>query len=242
MGAFEAASGGTLFLDEVGNLSADAQKMLLSVLQEGVVTRIGDLKERPVDVKLVVATNEDLRARVTEGTFRADLYMRLNPTTALTLPPLLDRGLDYGRLVQFTLQQALARPYLQGLVEDYAAAVGLSVRTVRVSGGGTVPESTPGVLWLHLPERAMRLLVGHRWPGNLREFAMVAENAVLFALSELTGVPPGERPDVVQIRPKLIPRHAERRSHSGAVGRRRWRQVHRRVEVTRHVEPRGGGL
>lgn len=204
VGAFEAASGGTLFLDEVGNLSADAQKMLLSVLQEGVVTRIGDLKERAVDVKLVVATNEDLRTRVAEGSFRADLYMRLNPTAALVLPPLRDRGLDYGRLVAFTLGQALQRPYLKGLVADYAVAVGHAVREVQVSAGGSVPDASPGVLWLHLPDRAMRLLIGHRWPGNLREFSMVAENAVLFALSELTGVPPGERPDVVQIRSKLI--------------------------------------
>ncbi|MEO0813454.1 MAG: sigma-54 dependent transcriptional regulator, partial [Myxococcota bacterium] len=58
-GKFELAHGGTLFLDEVGNLSGNAQKMLLSVLQEGTITRLGDLKERAVDVKLVVATNED---------------------------------------------------------------------------------------------------------------------------------------------------------------------------------------
>ena len=204
VGAFEAAHGGTLFLDEVGNLSTAAQKMLLSVLQEGVITRIGDLKERPVDVKLVVATNEDLRTRVAEGSFRADLYMRLNPATALVLPPLADRGLDYGRLVAFSLDRALERPYLQGLVADYREAVGLTGREVRISAGGQVPEAQPGVLWLHFPDRAMRLLIGHRWPGNLREFAMVAENAVLFALSELTGVPRGERPDVVQVRPKLV--------------------------------------
>ena len=204
VGAFEAADGGTLFLDEVGNLSTNAQKMLLSVLQEGIVTRLGDLKERSVDVKLVVATNEDLRARVVEGTFRADLYMRLNPATALVLPPLAERALDYGRLVGFCLAQALERPYLRGLVEDYREAVKLPRGPVRVSASGQVPEPTPGVLWLHFPDRAMRLLIGHHWPGNLREFAMVAENAVLFALSELTGVPRGERPDVVQVRPKLI--------------------------------------
>ena len=61
VGAFESAHGGTLFLDEIGNLTLDAQKLLLSVLQEGRVTRIGDVRERPVDVKLVVETNEDLR-------------------------------------------------------------------------------------------------------------------------------------------------------------------------------------
>ncbi len=204
VGAFEAASGGTLFLDELGNLSSDAQKMLLSVLQEGTITRLGDLKERQVDVKLVVATNEDLRARVADGTFRADLFMRLNPATALVLPPLAERAVDYGKLLTFCLEQALVRPYLRGLVDDYRDAVGLRAARVEISSGGSVPEAEAGVLRLHFPDRAMRLLLAHRWPGNLREFAMVAENAVLFALSELTGVPPGERPDVVQVRPKLI--------------------------------------
>ena len=66
-GAFEEASGGTLFLDEIGNLAEDVQKMLLTVLQEGVVTRLGDMKERAVDVKLVVATHEDLPALVRQG-------------------------------------------------------------------------------------------------------------------------------------------------------------------------------
>ncbi|HHO52898.1 MAG TPA: sigma-54-dependent Fis family transcriptional regulator [Deltaproteobacteria bacterium] len=204
VGAFEAASGGTLFLDEVGNLSSDAQKMLLSVLQEGVITRLGDLRERPVDVKLVVAANEDLRARVARGDFRADLYMRLNPATTVILPPLAERGLDQGRLLSFCLEQALARPYLRGLIEDYRQGVGLPPGRVVVVAGGAVPDPAEGVLHLQFPDRGMRLLSRHHWPGNLREFSMVAENAVLFALSELSGVPPGQRPDVVQVRAKLV--------------------------------------
>lgn len=204
VGAFEAASGGTLFLDEVGNLSADAQKMLLGVLQEGSITRLGDLKERPVDVKLVVATNEDLRARVAEGTFRSDLYMRLNPATAVVLPSLAERGVDWTRLLSFAIEQALSRPYLRDLVDDYCAAARLEARRIEVVAGGPVPEARPGTLFLLFPERALNALASHGWPGNLREFAMVAENAVLFALAELAGVPSGERPDVVQVRPKLV--------------------------------------
>lgn len=203
-GAFEAANGGTLFLDEVGNLSADAQKMLLSVLQEGTITRLGDLRERPVDVKLVVATNEDLARRVADGSFRADLYMRLNPAAAVELPRLADRAVDVERLLAFSIEQALARPYLQGLVHDYRERNGFGAGAVEVLAGAPVPEARPGVLWLLFPERSMRLLKAHPWPGNLREFAMTVENAVLFALSEMALVQGGDRADVVQVRPKLV--------------------------------------
>ncbi len=204
VGAFEAAHGGTLFLDELGNLTMDAQKLLLSVLQEGVVTRLGDLRERPVDVKVVVATNEDLAERVAAGTFRADLYMRLNPATAVRLPPLSERALDLGRLLAFCLQQARGRPYLRGLLDDYRQGAGFGPGRVEVVAGGKVPEAQPGTLVLLWPERSMRLLRGHRWDGNLREFAMVVENAVLFAVAEQSSVPVGDRPDVLQIRPKLV--------------------------------------
>jgi DNA-binding NtrC family response regulator len=203
-GAFEAAHGGTLFLDELGNLSSDAQKMLLQVLQEGAITRLGEMRERPVDVKLVVASNEDLSAKVADGSFRADLYMRLNPATTVTLPALVDRAPEWDRLLSFTLAQALDRPYLQGLVADYREAAGLPAGSVEIVSGATVPERRDGVLVLLFPEPSMRALAHHRWPGNLREFAMVAENAVLFALAEQVGLPPGDRPDVVQVRPKLV--------------------------------------
>jgi DNA-binding NtrC family response regulator len=208
-GAFEAAHGGTLFLDEVGNLSVDAQKLLLTVLQEGRVARLGELRERPVDVKLVVATNEDLRRRVAQGTFRADLWMRLNPAAAVTLPPLAERGPDLAALLPFCLDQALARPYLRALVEGWAErarAAGHPVgeRRVVVDTGERPPERVPGALALWFPPRALRLLDAHPWPGNLREFAMVAENAALFALAEIAAGPPGERPDVVPVRPKIV--------------------------------------
>ncbi len=203
-GAFEEAHGGTLFLDEVGNLSMDAQKMLLSVLQDATVTRLGDTRERAVDVKVVVATNEDLEARVAEGTFRADLYMRLNPATAVTLPSLVERGVDWAELLVFSIEQALSRPYLQEMVDEHAASLGVRRWKVRVHAGSGVPAREPGVLWLWLSERVLRRLRGHAWPGNLREFAMVVENVALFALSEALSVPPGDRPDVVAVRPKLL--------------------------------------
>jgi DNA-binding NtrC family response regulator len=203
-GAFEAADGGTLFLDEIGNLSMEAQKMLLSVLQEGVVTRLGDLKERAVDVKLVAATNEDLVARAHAGTFRSDLLMRLNPATRVELPPLAERGLDVGQLLSFCIEQALGRPVLRGLVDEYRERNRLGPGDVRVHVGVGTPELERGVLHLLFPDRATRLLKAHSWPGNLREFAMTAENLVLFALAEMLAVEGGDRPDVVQVRPRWV--------------------------------------
>lgn len=204
VGAFEAASGGTLFLDEIGNLSLDAQKLLLTVLQEGRVTRIGDLKERPVDVKLVVATCEDLAAKVEKGTFRADLYMRLNPAAAVSLPTLAERSIDYGSLLRHSLEHALSRPGLADLVREVAEQADLSGGQVQIHTGGGVPESRPETLWILWPERSMRALRGHSWPGNLREFSMAVENAALVALAEAASAVVGDRADVVQVRPRIL--------------------------------------
>lgn len=204
VGAFEAANGGTVFLDEIGNLSLDAQKMLLSVLQEGRVTRLGDTRERAIDAKVVVATNEDLASRVRQGAFRADLYMRLNPAAAVTLPSLSERQLDLERLLVHCLDHAIGRPALRDLVAEVRRRNDLADGPVRVHAGAGVPPERPGVLTLLFPERSMRLLRGHSWPGNLREFAMTAENAVLFALAEMAAVSGGGRADVVQVRPKIV--------------------------------------
>ncbi len=204
MGAFEAADGGTLFLDEIGNLSEDAQKLLLTVLQEGTVCRIGDLRERKVDVKLVVATNENLLERVREGSFRADLYMRLNPACTVTLPGLQERMADLHRLTEFCVERALEGPYLREMLADYRARNGLEGAAVRLVTGADVPEPTPGVISLLLSERAVSLLRKHPWPGNLREFAMTVENALVFTFAELAQVPGGGRPDVIQLRPRWL--------------------------------------
>lgn len=203
-GAFEVADGGTLFLDEVGNLSEEAQKMLLAVLQEGVVTRVGDLRERPVDVKLVVATHEDLAARARSGSFRADLLMRLNPAAAVTLPSLAERVADLPALIAHSIQMALARPYLATLLDDYRQRAGLLRARVEVALGGRVPERRPGRLVFYLPDRSARMLRARDWPGNLRELAMVLENAALFILTEALAAAPGERADILQLRPKVL--------------------------------------
>ncbi len=203
-GAFEAANGGTLFLDEVGNLPEEAQRMLLTVLQEGVVTRLGDTRERRVDVKLVVATNEDLGEMVRQGRFRADLFMRLNPACTVRLVPLRERMEDLDGLLAFCLERALEGSYPAELMADYQARASLEGARVRVLAGGDVPAPQAGVLWILFSDQSMRLLRRHGWPGNLREFSMTVENAVTFTLAELASVSPGERADVVQVRPKLV--------------------------------------
>jgi len=103
-GRFERAHGGTLFLDEVAELSAGAQAKLLRVLQEGEFERIGDVATRKVDVRLIVATNIDLRGAVAEGRFRADLFYRLN-TYPVLVPPLRERRTDIPLLVQRFVEQ-----------------------------------------------------------------------------------------------------------------------------------------
>ena len=92
-GAFEAANGGTLFLDEVGNLSYEVQVQLLRALQERRIRPLGGTEERPIDIRLVAATNENLEQAVAEGRFREDLYHRLSEFT-IYMPQLSERGTD----------------------------------------------------------------------------------------------------------------------------------------------------
>ncbi|MBI4693263.1 MAG: sigma-54-dependent Fis family transcriptional regulator [Gammaproteobacteria bacterium] len=107
-GRFEAADGGTLLLDEVGELPLEVQAQLLRVLQDGVVSRLGENRTREVRVRIVSATNRDLRADVMGGRFRQDLYYRLASTT-LPLPPLRARQRDTVLLAEHFIAQLHAR-------------------------------------------------------------------------------------------------------------------------------------
>lgn len=104
-GAFEAANGGTLFLDEVGNLTYETQVQLLRALQERRIRPVGSTREIPVDIRLVAATNEDLEAAIARGTFRADLYHRINEFT-LRMPCLREMPEDVLLFADFFLDQA----------------------------------------------------------------------------------------------------------------------------------------
>ena len=105
-GKFEIADGGTIFLDEIGEMPLQLQAKILRVLQERVVERVGGTEPRPVDVRIISATNRDLRSMVAEGTFRDDLFYRL-AVFPLHLPPLRDREGDVSLLAHHFLRSVV---------------------------------------------------------------------------------------------------------------------------------------
>ena len=97
-GKFEVAEGGTIFLDEIGDMHLDSQAKLLRVLQDSIIERVGSNKPRKVDVRVIVATNQNLRERVQQGAFREDLFFRLE-VLVIEIPPLRERVPDIPLLV-----------------------------------------------------------------------------------------------------------------------------------------------
>ena len=90
-GLFEQAQGGTIFLDEIGEMELSLQAKLLRVLEEGAFRRVGGLKDLPLDVRIIAASNQNLKKAGEDGTFRLDLYFRLS-VIQVDIPPLRDRG------------------------------------------------------------------------------------------------------------------------------------------------------
>ena len=107
-GAFTLAQGGTLFLDEIGNLSYGVQLLLLRAIQERVVRKVGSTVEKPVDLRLIVASNEDLYDGVVKRKFREDLYHRLNEFS-ITVPALRDRKMDLHLFIEGFVRHASTR-------------------------------------------------------------------------------------------------------------------------------------
>ena len=196
-GRLEQADKGTLFLDEVGTMPMALQMKMLRVLQEREFERIGDNRTIKVDVRIVAATNADLLKMVKDGTFREDLYYRLN-VIAVHLTPLRERPDDIPPLVQNFLRKFSDRdpgsgvrgPGTTGSVVDRARIPDPGSRPVHRSlGEGGIPT---------VSQEAMRRLMAHAWPGNVRQL----ENAIERALAllggrtqiELTDLPPDLQP------------------------------------------------
>ena len=119
IGKFEQANGGTLFLDEIGDMPAEAQTRLLRALQSGSIRRVGGRNEIAVDVRIVAATNRALAPMIAAGTFREDLFYRLN-VVPIELPPLRDRREDIGALARHFLGQAESEGLSRHTITDAA--------------------------------------------------------------------------------------------------------------------------
>ena len=156
-GYFETANHGTIFFDEIGTLTPDMQVKLLRVLQEREFIPLGSSETIRVDVRVLAATNADLKKLVEEGRFREDLYYRLNVIN-LQMPPLRDRKED-----------------IPLLVEHFFAHYCHENEKFLDSRGHSL---------LHFEPDAMHILMDYNWPGNVRELENAVERAVVLATQE----------------------------------------------------------
>ncbi len=155
LGAFEAAKGGTVFLDEIGEMPLDMQPKLLRALEEKKVKRIGGNEQIKLDIRVIAATNRDLRLEINRGQFRSDVYYRLN-TFRLRVPPLRERRDDIALLTSHFYEQ-LARDGGQPpaeLIQDFARHDWPgNVRELRAAVERTVLLGDPGV-WREISEES----------------------------------------------------------------------------------------
>jgi transcriptional regulator with GAF, ATPase, and Fis domain len=156
-GYFELANRGTIFFDEIGTISLETQAKLLRVIQEREFMPLGSGETVKVDVRIIAATNADLRRLVEDGKFREDLYYRLNVINVV-LPPLRDRKEDIPLLIDhfFTKYCRENEKFLD-----------------------SAQRST-----LRFEAEALQILMDHTWPGNVRELENVVERAVVLASAQ----------------------------------------------------------
>ncbi len=180
-GKFEMADGGTLFLDEIGDMSSTAQAKVLRALQEGVISRVGSGQTRPVDVRVIAATNKDLSAEIDAGRFREDLLYRLN-VVPIEVPPLRERRGDIRQLVAHFATELGRRGGLPAREFDESALVQLEAH----DWPGNIRELRNAV------ERLLILAAGPvvvaadvdrmgMGPGGSRAAARAADGELLFA-------------------------------------------------------------
>jgi two-component system, NtrC family, response regulator HydG len=190
-GKFEYAAGGTLLLDEVGEMPPSTQVKLLRVLEERAVTRLGDNRTRPVDVRVLAATNADLLQKVKDGTFRQDLFFRLKVVT-IDLPPLRERRSDIKLLIEHFLQhfrklhgkdvESIDRDALVALVQyDWPGNVrelrnAVESMVVRARGNILTRADLPPEIWAPLPvdQDGWQFLAGRTWQDVERNHIRVA--------------------------------------------------------------------
>ncbi len=151
-GKFEAANKGTIFLDEIGDMSLSAQAKVLRALQESKISRVGSDKDVKVDVRVVAATNKDLKKEISEGRFREDLYHRL-AVILIQVPALNDRRGD-----------------IPILIDHF---------TKKITGEQGVANKV-------FSEKAIKLLKGYDWTGNIRELRNVVERLIILGGNEVT--------------------------------------------------------
>jgi DNA-binding NtrC family response regulator len=210
-GVLARADKGTLFLDEIGNLSFDVQKALLTVLQDSRYCPVGSIEERQADIKLIVATNEDLAGMVRDGKFREDLYMRLNPATALTLPSLRQRKDDFGELLEVFFNRVGADPYNRDLLRQYAQQRGMQLpadgAAFPITVGKTVPDKADmSRIHILVQPSSYKLLRDFPWPGNFRQLEMMLSNLIALTLVEFVDRAEEVEPDAAaQTRPDVVP-------------------------------------
>ena len=159
-GYFEMADRGTIFFDEIGTIGAETQAKLLRVIQEKEFMPLGSNETMKVDVRIVAATNAELRRLVEEGKFREDLFYRLN-VIPIHLPPLRDRKED-----------------IPPLVEHFFNVYCRENEKMMGSNGKSQLRFDP---------EAMQVLIDHSWPGNVRELENVVERAVVLASAAIVG-------------------------------------------------------
>ncbi|MDQ3336885.1 MAG: sigma 54-interacting transcriptional regulator [Myxococcota bacterium] len=154
-GAFESARGGTVFLDEIGELPLDMQPKLLRALEERLVKRVGGNEQIKLDIRIIAATNRDLRSEINRGRFRSDVYYRLN-TFRLRVPPLRERRADIALLVaHFYSQLAPGDQPPAELIADFARHDWPgNVRELRAAVERTVLLGDPTV-WREISEESV---------------------------------------------------------------------------------------
>jgi len=198
-GLFEAADGGTLFLDEVSAISPEIQVKLLRVIQEREFRRLGSLENIQVDVRIIAATNTDLQAAVRQGTFRDDLFYRLN-VIVIKIPPLRDRAEDIPLLARHFIKKYGEENQREGLVLEPSALKilmeyswpgnvreleNVMERSVVLSQGNSItPDLFPSNLITPYPETSNTLIENGT---SLKERVGNFEKSIIMAALEKTG-------------------------------------------------------